>query len=339
MSAASRARTTTASRKFVNDGGVLVRFAGARMTAGCRRSGSGETAQRRALSRRRAGLGGAAASGAVPGYQPVPRACHSRRCHRVAAGPGRTLRRSWRSHLGAARRRHAARHRRAARQRLDRAVPCDGGTGMVDLPLSGLYVDMLRRVLDLASGARPADMGTDANATFPPVHDARRLRPSATSRPPKRCRSAARNSRRRSRRPRIRRDFTATKARRSRSTRSMRTQRSTPFGARRADAELCRQHARSRLQPLSAGARAAAAARRCRHLAAGCAAIFDRAASCWRAFGVLLLALAARSSATHARADDAFDMKAALDTRLAYVVTGVPDVDAMSKAGLTGLGL
>ena len=32
------------------------------------------------------------------------------------------------------------------------------------------------------------------------------------------------------------------------------------------------------------------------------------------------------------------NMKAALDTRLAYVVTGLPDVDAMSKAGLTGLG-
>ncbi len=40
-----------------------------------------------------------------------------------------------------------------------------------------------------------------------------------------------------------------------------------------------------------------------------------------------------------ARADDAFDMKAALDTRLAYVVTGLPDVDQMSRAGLYGLGL
>jgi hypothetical protein len=39
-----------------------------------------------------------------------------------------------------------------------------------------------------------------------------------------------------------------------------------------------------------------------------------------------------------ARADDAFDLKAALDTRLAYVVTGVPDTDATSKAGLEGLG-
>ena len=39
-----------------------------------------------------------------------------------------------------------------------------------------------------------------------------------------------------------------------------------------------------------------------------------------------------------ARADDAQAMKAALDTRLAYVVTGLPEVDDMSKAGLTGLG-
>ena len=31
-------------------------------------------------------------------------------------------------------------------------------------------------------------------------------------------------------------------------------------------------------------------------------------------------------------------MKAALDTRLAYVITGLPDVDDISKAGLTGLG-
>jgi len=37
-------------------------------------------------------------------------------------------------------------------------------------------------------------------------------------------------------------------------------------------------------------------------------------------------------------ADDATNMAAALDTRLAYVVTGLPDVDAMSKAGLAGLG-
>ena len=38
------------------------------------------------------------------------------------------------------------------------------------------------------------------------------------------------------------------------------------------------------------------------------------------------------------RADDTMAMKAALDTRLAYVKTGLADVDATSQAGLTGLG-
>jgi hypothetical protein len=42
--------------------------------------------------------------------------------------------------------------------------------------------------------------------------------------------------------------------------------------------------------------------------------------------------------APQARADQAMNLKAALDTRLAYVVTGLSDVDQVSKAGLTGLG-
>jgi hypothetical protein len=41
----------------------------------------------------------------------------------------------------------------------------------------------------------------------------------------------------------------------------------------------------------------------------------------------------------HARADDTVNMKAALDTRLAYVKTGLADVDTISQQGLTGLGL
>ena len=42
---------------------------------------------------------------------------------------------------------------------------------------------------------------------------------------------------------------------------------------------------------------------------------------------------------SEARADDVTAMKAALDTRLAYVKTGLADVDATSQAGLTGLGM
>jgi hypothetical protein len=56
-----------------------------------------------------------------------------------------------------------------------------------------------------------------------------------------------------------------------------------------------------------------------------------------RLFAGALLALLVMPM-PRARADDAMALKAALDTRLAYVQTGIADVDAMSKAGLTGLG-
>jgi hypothetical protein len=58
-------------------------------------------------------------------------------------------------------------------------------------------------------------------------------------------------------------------------------------------------------------------------------------------FGRNLAACALAAIIVHpgnAHADDAFDAKAALDTRLAYVATGLADVDQMSKAGLAGLG-
>jgi hypothetical protein len=48
------------------------------------------------------------------------------------------------------------------------------------------------------------------------------------------------------------------------------------------------------------------------------------------------LALAAPQAWADAASDD-FAMKTTLDTRLAYVVTGNPEVDAVSKSGLTGL--
>ncbi len=53
------------------------------------------------------------------------------------------------------------------------------------------------------------------------------------------------------------------------------------------------------------------------------------------AAGVLLLIVLIVPS----HAQDSLAMEAALDTRLAYVATGLDDVDAMSRAGLTGLGL
>lgn len=56
--------------------------------------------------------------------------------------------------------------------------------------------------------------------------------------------------------------------------------------------------------------------------------------------GALTLLLLAPALAPHeARAGDAMNQMAALDTRLAYVKTGLSDVDNVSQAGLTGLGL
>ena len=59
-----------------------------------------------------------------------------------------------------------------------------------------------------------------------------------------------------------------------------------------------------------------------------------------RSAAVLVLAAAGLFAAPPARAqdsDDAFALKATTDTRLAYVRTGIPAVDEVSHAGLTGL--
>ena len=55
--------------------------------------------------------------------------------------------------------------------------------------------------------------------------------------------------------------------------------------------------------------------------------------------GAAAASVGCASVTPQARADEATNMKAALDTRLAYVKTGLADVDSISQAGLTGLGL
>jgi hypothetical protein len=61
----------------------------------------------------------------------------------------------------------------------------------------------------------------------------------------------------------------------------------------------------------------------------------------WRrgaeAAGAAALLILVMGSSQDARADDQFALKSALGTHLAYVVTGDPELDAMTKAGLTGL--
>jgi hypothetical protein len=58
-----------------------------------------------------------------------------------------------------------------------------------------------------------------------------------------------------------------------------------------------------------------------------------------RAIAGALVALLLLPPFHDARADDAMNQAAALDTRLAYVKTGVSELDNTSRAGLTGLGL
>ena len=55
-----------------------------------------------------------------------------------------------RAHLGDARRRHAAGHRAAPRQGLIVLFHVTADTRWSDLPLSGAFVDMLKRIVSLA---------------------------------------------------------------------------------------------------------------------------------------------------------------------------------------------
>ncbi|HEY2069521.1 MAG TPA: DUF4159 domain-containing protein [Rhizomicrobium sp.] len=199
-----------------------------------------------------------------------------------------------------------------------------------NLPLSGLYLDMLKRVIDLSSGARPSDMGTDASAVYPPYTTldgfghARKPPPEVL---PVRGSDLAKVVVSPTHPPGL-------------------------YGSEGAQVAINAVGPRDTLLPFGdLGQRVetytgkAALALEAPLLAlAILIVLFDAILSLWlrgyvlprRAAAVILTLLIIHPYA--ARADDSFDMKAALDTRLAYVITGLPDVDATSKAGLTGLG-
>ena len=59
----------------------------------------------------------------------------------------------------------------------------------------------------------------------------------------------------------------------------------------------------------------------------------------WIGAAAMFLIVSPLFTSQETRADDTIAMKAALDTRLAYVKTGLADVDQVSAAGLTGLGM
>ena len=202
-----------------------------------------------------------------------------------------------------------------------------------NLPLSGLYLDMLRRTLALASGARPSDMGTDASAVYPPYATldgfGHARKPPAEALP---VRGAEINK------------ITA-------------SPQHPPglYGNEGAQIAINAVGARDVLTPfgdIGVSVRTyvgtAALALEAPLLALAILILIgDAIISLWlrgyvliprltRTSAIVLALLLVHPFAAHA--DQASDMKAALDTRLAYVVTGVADVDATSKAGLTGLG-
>ncbi len=75
-------------------------------------------------------------------------------------------------------------------------------------------------------------------------------------------------------------------------------------------------------------------------LGTGIAALLRRrAATAALAFGLLLFSMLAAPSPSRADTDDEFAIRAVSQTRLAYVVTGNADVDSIVKAGLSGLTL
>ena len=321
--------------KFVRDGGVLVRFAGARMT---------DNVDDLIPVKLRSGgryLGGALAWQEPQHLAPFPDASPFRGLaipkevtvsRQILAEPSVDLgEHTWARLTDGTPLVTAAQHGKGWIV----LFHVTAGPAWSNLPLSGLYVEMLHRVLDLAGGARPSDMGTDANAMFPAYTildgfghmlkapaDALPLRGNAFAR----TRPSAQHP------AGLYGNEGAQVA----------------LNATRADTTLVSfGDVGARVEPYTGSS--ATALQPTLLLAALFLLLIDVIVSLvLRGFGFDVRRVAARLSVVtlallvihpgRAHADDAFDMKAALDTHLAYVITGVPDVDAMSKAGLTTLG-
>lgn len=210
------------------------------------------------------------------------------------------------------------------------------GPSWSSLPLSGLYVEMLRRLLLLGGGAHPGDVGFSAATVLPPLVTldgfGRLQKPPADVLPLRGTQIA-----------------------------SVRASADHPpgfYGTQGSERALNAVDANTHLEPLGdigvpIRAYNGAIAKDLQPfllavallllLADGIFSLWLRGylgtARRWLPVGAAAFLLSfALSRPDVARAAD-FDQDAALDTRLAYVITGVGDVDQMSKAGLTGLGL
>jgi hypothetical protein len=196
------------------------------------------------------------------------------------------------------------------------------------LPLSGLYVEMLKRLLALSAGTPARDLA--GLTSLPPISlldgQGQTIAPGAEVMP------------------------IAAKA--FSSTRVSQSHPPGLYGAHEVESALNVVRAGDTLTPLNVPGMQTYGAGHARPLEAWLLAaalillIIDTIAALllrgfrphrlrWAGTGLALLLLLHPGSA---RADDSMAMQAALDTRLAYVKTGVADVDATSRAGLTGLG-
>jgi hypothetical protein len=203
--------------------------------------------------------------------------------------------------------------------------------GWSSLPLSGLYVDMLKRLLALSAGTPARDLA--GLTSLPPVS---LLDGFGRATPPPADAT-----------PIASRDFARIRV----------SPQHPPglYGAHEVESALNVLHADDRLMPLAQSGLQAYANTHARALepyllaTAMLLLLLDALLSLWlRGFTPGKLKWPAAASiaifllALHApplRADEAMNMQAALDTRLAYVKTGLADVDSVSQAGLTGLGL
>jgi hypothetical protein len=196
------------------------------------------------------------------------------------------------------------------------------------LPLSGLYVDMLKRLLALSAGTPAAALARLSSLAPISVMDGfGHMQPPTPDIAPIAARDFERMTVSAKHPPGL-------------------------YGAKGVASALNELGAAARLEPLSlAGMQSYGEARTIAlepYLLAAAALllVLDALLSLWlrgylpsRLAGAAALVALCVVAAPRAQADEATDAKAALDTRLAYVVTGLSDVDQVSKAGLTGLGL
>jgi hypothetical protein len=202
--------------------------------------------------------------------------------------------------------------------------------GWSSLPMSGLYVDMLKRLLALSAGTPARDLA--GLTSLPPVSlldgFGHAMAPSPDIAPVPA------------------RDFSRIRV----------SPQHPPglYGAHEVESALNVLHQNDKLTPLQISGMQAYANTHAKALepyllgAAMLLLLLDAVLSLWlRGFTPARLRWPAAAAALfvilhaatpQARADESTNMKAALDTRLAYVKTGLADVDAISQAGLTGLG-